>query len=126
MAAEGSAGETAAQKCLDELQRRGCDFSILFWLRHLQSMVDTDVGDDLNLFLKDMKLPISNFANQEFRRGFFEVVRLKFNVSGLGKVNPKNFVVEMNCGGKERSIKAAKESRWPRPYQPFCFQAWLA
>jgi len=115
----------AAEECIAELKSRHCDFSLLFWLRTPETLTDTDIGDELGLFLTDMKLTIRHFYDREFKQGFFTKLREEFNRTGLDKINENHFVVEMNKGGKERAINAAAKSPWPRPYQPFCFQARL-
>jgi hypothetical protein len=108
--------------CIEELKKRGCDFSLLFWLRNHESLIETDIGKDLELFFEDLKISLEDFTEPSFRDGFFQTLRKEFNENGLKKVSPENFVVDDSEGGKERAIQKARKSQWPRPHQTFCFQ----
>jgi hypothetical protein len=111
-----------AEQCIQLLKDRGCDYSLLFWMRTIDVFKSTEFGMDLLKAVSDAGVPPAKFADSRFRKEFFTVLRNRFNVDGLNPVNPNNFVVAMNAGGKEKTITAARLSKWPRPYQPFCFQ----
>ena len=115
-------GKNVCQLCVEKLKRRGCDFSLLFWLRNLESLPGTDIGNELLKFLKDVSVPIELFSNSKFRNDFFSHLRIEFNSNGLQKIAPENYVVACGKGGKMRAIQAAASSKWPRPNQTFCFQ----
>lgn len=115
-------GKQICQTCINELKQRGCDFSLLFWLRNYESLPGTQIGDELNLFLKDISVSIDLFADSNFRDGFFAHLRSEFNATGLRKIAPENFVVACGEGGKARAIQEAALAKWPRPNQTFCFQ----
>lgn len=108
--------------CMDELKKRGCDFSLLFWLRNHESLVGTDIGKDFDLLFEDLKISQDLFTEPAFRDGFFQTLRQEFNKSGLKQIAPDNFVVDDGEGGKDRAIQKARKAQWPRPYQTFCFQ----
>jgi hypothetical protein len=115
-------GKQICQVCVDELRKRGCDFSLLFWLRNYESLPGTQIGDELNSFLKDLSIPVKQFTDSKFRDAFFTHLRAEFNATGLMKIAPENFVVACGEGGKARAIQEAARAKWPRPNQTFCFQ----
>lgn len=119
---ECNSGKQICQTCIEELRRRGCDFSLLFWLRNYESLPGTEIGCELNAFLKDLSVPIERFTDSSFRDGFFSHLRSEFNATGLKKIAPENYVVACGAGGKARAIQAAASAKWPRPNQTFCFQ----
>ena len=50
-------GEHAAELCIAELKDRGCDFSLLFWLRNPEMLAGSPFGNDMIIFMeKDMKI----------------------------------------------------------------------
>jgi len=115
-------GKRICTLCIEELKRRGCDFSLLFWLRNQESLPGTEIGAELNLFLKDISVPIELFSHSNFRNGFFTQLRSEFNENGLRKVAPENFIETCGEGGKALAIQLASRANWPRPNQTFCFQ----
>jgi hypothetical protein len=115
-------GEKICIACINELKKRGCDFSLLFWLRNLESLPGTEIGSELVAFLKDISVPVDFFSSSQFRNGFFKQLRIEFNETGLNKINPDNFVVASGVGGKALAIQEAARAKWPRPNQTFCFQ----
>lgn len=119
---EGNDGKAVCESCIHELRKRGCDFSLLFWLRNHECLPGTDIGIELNKFLGDLAIPVKLFACSKFRDSFFTHLREEFNANGLKKVSPENYVVACGEGGKARAIQAAANAKWPRPNQTFCFQ----
>jgi hypothetical protein len=115
-------GKQASQLCIEELRKRGCDFSLLFWLRNQESLPGTEIGRELITFLQDVSVPVNRFTHSDFRDAFFSHLRAEFNANGLRKVAPENFVVACGEGGKARAIQEASRAKWPRPNQTFCFQ----
>jgi hypothetical protein len=115
-------GEEICKFCVDELKKRGCDFSLLFWLRNLETLPGTDIGNELITFLKDISVPVELFSQSKFRNEFFSHLRSEFNVNGLQKIAPENYVVACGVGGKLLAIQEAARAKWPRPNQTFCFQ----
>jgi hypothetical protein len=115
-------GSKISMQCIDEMKTRGCDFSLLFWLRNREILTDSEIGKDLSLFLEEIHVPPELFNDPHFRDGFFQNLRKEFNLSGIKPVSPNNFVMESGSGGKERAILKSRQSQWPRPYQSFCFQ----
>jgi len=116
-------GEHAAELCIAELKDRGCDFSLLFWLRNPEMLAGSPFGNDMIVFMeKDMKIDISQFDDGLFRGGFFQALRKEFNKSGLNPVSPQNYVEACGEGGKESALNKWRQERWPRPHQTFCFQ----
>ena len=115
-------GSKTCKLCLDELKSRGCDFSLLFWLRNPEILGDSDIGKELYAFLGDIGISSDALAVSSFRDGFFQKLREEFNRNGVNKISPENYVVDCGTGGKERAIQKAREAKWPRPHQTFCFQ----
>ena len=115
-------GNRISKVCIQEMNKRGCDFSLLFWLRNQESLPGTEIGNELLLFLNDISVPIELFSNSSFRDAFFSDLRAEFNLNGLKKVAPENYVVASGEGGKARAIQEAARAKWPRPNQTFCFQ----
>lgn len=115
-------GKQACELCIAELRKRGCDFSLLFWLRNCESLPGTAIGSELNIFLREVSVSFEKFAVSDFRNGFFTHLRAEFNKHGLRKVAPNNYVVACGAGGKSSAIEAASKAKWPRPHQTFCFQ----
>ena len=116
-------GEHAAELCIAELKDRGCDFSLLFWLRNPEMLAGSPFGNDMIVFMeKDMKIDISQFDDGLFRGGFFQALRKEFNKSGLNPDSPQNYVEACGEGGKESALNKWRQERWPRPHQTFCFQ----
>lgn len=109
-------------QCVAEMKARGCDFSLLFWLRNREILVECEFGKELLLFLEDIRVAPDLFNDPNFRDGFFQKLRDEFNRTGIKPVSPENFVMDCGSGGKERAILKARQSQWPRPYQSFCFQ----
>ena len=110
----------------NELIRRGCDFTLLFWLRQaelLSTMDGSCFARDLLSVLSDLAVD-GGFLADPGRRGlFFKALRQRFNRLDIeAPVSPANFVCDNGIGGKERCIQKAKDARWPRPHQSFCFQ----
>lgn len=122
MADSHSNGIESCALCIKELKGRGCDFSLLFWLRNHASLVDTDIWKDLSVFLDDLKISLDSFTDPLFRNGFFQKLREEFIENGLKQISPENFVVDSGEGGKERAIQKSQQAKWPRPNQMFCFQ----
>ena len=116
-------GQRAAERCISELKDRGCDFSLLFWLRNPEMLPGSAFGNDMIGFMeKDMKIEISQFDDGLFRGGFFQALRREFNKTGLNSVSPQNYVEACGEGGKESALNKWRQERWPRPHQTFCFQ----
>ena len=110
----------------NELIRRGCDFTLLFWLRQaelLSTMGGSCFARDLLSVLSDLSIDASFLGQPEMRRGFFTRMRSLFNRMELtSPVSPRNYVFDKGLGGKDRCIQKAKDAGWPRPHQSFCFQ----
>lgn len=115
-------GSTICEQCIEAMKARGCDFSLLFWLRNPEILADSDIGKDLHLFFSDIGVSIDRLGDSSFRNGFFQRLREEFNRNGIKKISPDNYVVDYGTGGKERVIQKAREAKWPRPHQTFCFQ----
>ncbi len=115
-------GKRASQLCIEELRKRGCDFSLLFWLRNQESLPGTEIGRELITFLQDVSVPVDRFTHSDFRDAFFSHLRAEFNANGLRKVAPENFVETSGEGGKALALQLAARANWPRPNQTFCFQ----
>ena len=119
-------GLDLCERVADELTRRGCDFSLLFWLRQadlLSTMDGSWFARDLLSTLSDLAVDVGFLANPECRQIFFQTLRKRFNEINIeAPVSPCNFVCDSGIGGKERCIQKAKDARWPRPYQSYCFQ----
>lgn len=115
-------GSKTCERCLGALKERGCDFSLLFWLRNPEILAESDIGKDLHAFLGDIGFSSDMLGGSSFRDGFFQRLREEFNRNGIKKISPENYVVDCGTGGKERAIQKAREAKWPRPHQTFCFQ----
>lgn len=118
---------TCAQKLISELSARGCDFTLLFWLRNPEALADTELGKDLGEVLHEVcGLSLHDFhvshGNREWLRDFFGEVRVKFREVGIVPVNPRHFLIGMNQGGKADVLARYKQCVWPRPRQPYCMQ----
>ena len=55
-----------AALCYDELLSRGCDPTLLFWLRHPVLLEQSAFGGDMLAFAKEMGVPPSCFRSHEF------------------------------------------------------------
>ena len=117
-----SEGEKIAKQAIGLLKSRGCDFTLLFWLRNPDLLEASFFGRDLLGFMRDLDVSVDRLNSGSFRDGFFQRLRKEFNACGIHPVAPQNFVVDRGAGGKERAIQKAAQEHWPRPYQTFCFQ----
>ena len=108
--------------CVVELDNRGCDMTLLFWLRQARVLAANEFGRDLLGMLRDIGVKVEWFGEQEFYQPFFQELRTETNRRGVKPVNPGNFVVDCGIGGKERALSAWRERSWPRPHQTYCFQ----
>jgi hypothetical protein len=108
--------------CVVELDNRGCDMTLLFWLRQARVLAANEFGRDLLGMLRDIGAKVEWFGEQEFYQPFFQELRTETNRRGVKPVNPGNFVVDAGIGGKERALSAWRERSWPRPHQTYCFQ----
>lgn len=115
-------GDLVANKLIDSLIARGCDFTLLFWLRYPHVIVGSELGTDLQVFLEEHQLKFSHFQNRQFLKDFFTVVRVRFNDVGIQSINPKNFIVEKNKGGKQALLDRYSTVDWPRPRCCYCTQ----
>ena len=115
-------GGKIAERAIRELKARGCDFTLLFWLRNPEILEQSFFGRDLLGFMRDLDDSRDRLDSGLFRDSFFQRLRKEFNSCGINPVAPLNFVVDRGAGGKERAIQKASQEHWPRPYQTFCFQ----
>ena len=111
-----------AKMCITELDNRGCDFTLLFWLRHGNLLGKSEFGRDLLGALGDLGVRVDWLADPDFYREFFQQLRVEFNRRGIKTVQRDNFVMDMGMGGKERALEASRGKRWPRPHQTYVFQ----
>jgi hypothetical protein len=122
-----SDGHKCATKLIAALEDAGCDYTLLFHLRHVLTIKDTLIGKELMAFLEKHNIHPTLFSpsNHGFLRDFFATVQEKLSTTGVRAINPRNFLVERNSGGKERIIKRfLNEARasWPSPKQPYTIQ----
>jgi hypothetical protein len=111
-----------ARMCAVQLENLGCDFTLLFWLKHANLLPASEFGRDLLSTLGEIGVDVNWLADPVFYREFFQQLRLLFNEKGLNPVQKDNFCMDMGIGGKERVLEASKGKRWPRPHQTYIFQ----
>jgi hypothetical protein len=119
-------GTEQARILIDNLKSTGCDYTVLFYLRNPAIISETSLGRDLQAFLRKHDLTLAHFEvhekNKEFLWDFFQEIRKEFSRHGITAVNPRNYLVTMNKGGKAAIIDMYSKVDWPRPHQPYCIQ----
>lgn len=115
---------SVAKQLIDDLVEKGCDYTLLFWLRFPHLLKDTELGTDFTLCLKKYKLTLNHFhpENKTFIHDFFTEVRKYFCRTGIIPINPHNYIIQANKGGKQAVLDKYKTVDWPRPRQPYCIQ----
>lgn len=113
-------------KMMDELDKRGCDFTLLFWLRRPSAIRGSELGRQLSNFLLSFDMNLGQFEpsrqNVAFLRAFFGALKERFEERGVCAVNPRNFLIGMNRGGKKDVLERYAKVKWPQPRQPYCMQ----
>ena len=119
-------GEELCDQMVDELIRRECDFTLLFWLRQaelLSTMDGSCFARDLLGVMGALAIDANFLARPDLRQSFFARLRSRFNRMEIGApISGRNFVFDKGVGGKDRCLQKAKDARWPRPHQTYCFQ----
>jgi len=117
-------GARIANQLIDTLIKRGCDFTLLFWLRHV--LPSSELGTDMISFLAEFRLNLSHFqpnsTNAPFIKDFFTTVRKRFIEHGIQPICPRNFIVDKNKGGKQAVLDKYQTVDWPRPRSCYCMQ----
>lgn len=121
-------GERKARLLITDLETRGCDYTLLLWLRQPQLLLeDSNFAKQMRRYLQEHSLTLGNFVvsdqTYDFVYDFFETVVDHFNHTGIKKINPCNYIQEINKKGKERLLdRFNKGLPWPQPFQPYTFQ----
>lgn len=132
-------GRQFAEKCIVELQSRGCDPMLLFLIRHEDLLKKTVFGREMLQFFRSQGLVGSIYDDHYFSGGFFWRMRAEANkgesapvnarrshfpcseraiaCAGINAINPDNFVEDYGEGGKQRAIEKLQKVQWSKPFQ---------
>ena len=105
-----------ARRCIQELDERGCDYTILWLARHYDFLARFSGGEKILNFLEgDMGLR----RGQVEDAGFHKEITEEFVRRGVENRNPKRYV---QAYYKEELFTLEAGAKWPEPYIPFLFQ----
>lgn len=119
-------GTLCATILCDTLVERQCDYTLLFFLRNPHVIENTDLGKEISSLLEEHQLTLGDFQYSRnrsfFLQEFFNVVRTRFNTTGITPIAPRNYLIDKNKGGKERILLKYQQCTWPTPRNPYCIQ----
>ena len=105
-----------ADRCIEELDKRKCDYTLLFWLCQWDTIKHVMYGRDIITFITDdMKLTREDVCNPFFHNRITEV----FEERGIRKISPRDCV---SAYFKGKVTELMEKAGWTKPFVPFVFQ----
>jgi hypothetical protein len=112
-----AAMDTAARAgwCIEALDRAGCDYSLLLYLRHWKFAERCEGLRPLLTFIQKLEIPEGEAASAQFHRR----VCKEFGSRGVVPVAPERFTYSRTKAG---AWLKAEQARWPQPMLMVQFQ----
>lgn len=105
-----------ADACIAKLDELQCDYTLLFWLEHWDTLALVDYGRDLIRFITgDMKMT----REQVCVASFFNRVLEVFHERGIQGVSSRDWFATYT---KQEALRRLAVIKWRKPYYPFVFQ----
>ena len=115
-------------RLIEALVERGCDYTLLFWLRRPEMIEGTEFGRQMRDFLLEFDLTLAHFKEstveqKAMKYGVLEAVKRYFQEHKIQPVRPRNFLESRNKGSKKSLLERYKDVDWPKPRQCYVIQA---
>jgi len=105
-----------ARRCIQELDERGCDYTVLWLAKHYDFLARFSGGEKILNFLEG-EMGLSRMQAQD--PGFHGEITEEFVRRGVENRHPKRYV---SAYYKEELFNLERDAGWPEPYIPFLFQ----
>lgn len=112
-----SAMDTKARAgwCIEELGRRGCDYTLLLYLRHWDFVKRCEGLRPLLTFVERLEIPRGEASSRDFHQRVCE----EFGRRGVAPVAPERFTYSRTKAG---AWQKAEQAGWPQPRAMVQFQ----